>query len=158
MWILRRGEPDGPQAFELGKFSVRPEIYPQIVGRTPVKLNPFNWSSTFVYDSEKGSRRWTVVNDLIGTQIIDAHRRLKSTSTDPLERSRLARVPVTEDEVDRLAGLWRDSGFRSETVAGWAAFAREKYGEETASYFSSLPALMALACGGWMFVRIRRAK
>lgn len=158
LWILRQGEPDGPQSFELGKFSVRPDLYPKIEGRTPVKLNPFTWTSSFVYDAEKGSRRWTVVNDLIGTQIIDAHGRLKETPIDEENLKRMAAVPVTEDEADALSELWRDAGFRSETVSVWSGFAREKYGEASANYLSSLPALLALACGGWMFVRIRRSR
>lgn len=154
LWILRLGEPDGPKQFELGKFSVRPGIYPKVVGRTPVKLNPFDWSSSFVYDADKGSRRWTVINDLIGTQIIDPHRRLKTLAFQPS----LGRPPVSEAEADSLAGLWRDAGVRTTTVAAWSAFAREKYGEEPARFARNLPALLALGLGAWMFVRIRRTR
>ena len=137
LWILHRGEPDGPRKFELEKFSVLPGLYRAIEGRTSVKLNPFAWRSDFVYDAEKGSARWSIVNDLIGSMIVDPHRRLSAFWKRALDagmtREELrerARAPITEEEVEQLVeeGRWSDAAFRNQTMTAWAAMARQRYG------------------------------
>ena len=167
LWILRKGEPDGPQKFDLEKFCVRPDLYPKIEGRTSVRLNPFTWRSAFVYDAAKGSARWGVINDLIGTMVIDPHDRLaaawKQTISDGNPAAALpalAEAPVGEDEALRLVreGQWRDAAFRNRMLSQWAALARQKYGSGDAAsgVIRNLPALTALALVVTMVIYMRR--
>lgn len=165
--MLRKGEPDGPQQFELGKFSVIPGLYSRVKGRTSVRLNPFEWKSNFVYDATKGSGRWGIVNDLMGAWIIDPHDRLAATWKRAIkageveaELQRLATIPVSEQEVQSLidTGRWRNVEFRNRTINAWASMARETYrtDENEMSLLSNLPALIALIVAIAMVVYMRR--
>lgn len=159
LWLLKRGVPGGPVKFQLDRFSVLPVLYDRVdPAQTSITMNPFTWKSTFTYDSEKGSMRWNVLNDLIGTFIIDPHDQLRSTWTHAIKTRttgqalpRLAQVPISDEESLALGrGQWRDQEFRNRTLLTWQAFADQKYGEGT----SRLPAadlvflMTSLAIGG----------
>lgn len=167
LWLLRQGEPDGPQRFELGKFSVLPAVYPKVRGRTTVGLNPFEWKSSLVYDAVKGSTRWDVVNELLGTQIIDPHRQLAAAWARAIEQGNsegrlkeLSAPPVDEAAAQQLAetGKWRDAEIKTRTVNAWAASARDKYGGGGfgLGVLRNVPAVLALAIGIVMVIYLRR--
>ena len=169
LWILRQGEPDGPQGYELGKFSVLPGLYAKVEGRTSVHLNPFAWNSDFVYDADKGGRRWNLFNDLIGALIIEpqgmlavAWKRAIEAGESELALDRLAEMPLSEAEAEALiaSGRWQEAEFRNRTLSEWATLARQKYGSEEGSgrLLRNLPALLALAMGTGMFAYLRRRK
>ena len=168
LWILNKGEPDGPQKFEIGKLSVVPGLYPKIAGRTSVKINPFEWRSSFTYDADMGSRRWALYNDLLGTQIIDPHRALtacwkkaiREGTHDNVLRD-LAAVPIPEAEALQLAGeKWKDAEYRNRTLSEWAGFARKKYeaGGATTGLLANLPGLAALLVFIAMVLYMKRRK
>jgi len=167
LWMLRKGEPDGPQKFDLDRFSLLPGLYPKVKGRSSVRLNPFEWKSDFVYDATKGGGRWGIVNDLIGSLVIDPHdplavtwKRAIKTGNIEAERQRLSAMPVNEEEVQKLVdqGSWQDATFRNRTLNAWAALARERYRTEDngASAFRNIPALIAGVLGVVMVVYMRR--
>jgi ABC-type Fe3+ transport system substrate-binding protein len=167
LWMLRKGEPDGPQKFDLDRFSLLPGLYPKVKERSSVRLNPFEWKSDFVYDATKGGGRWGIVNDLIGSLVIDPHDRLAITWKGAIkagnveaDRQRLAAMPVSEEEVQKLVdqGSWQDATFRNRTLNAWASLAREKYLAEDngASAFRNIPALVAGVLGVVMVVYMRR--
>ena len=169
LWILHQGEPDGPQGYELGKFSVLPGLYPKIQGRTSVRLNPFAWKSNFTYDADKGSRRWTLFNDLIGTMIIEPQGLLaaawkRAIKADQTEETldQLATMPIDEAEAEALiaGGRWQEPEFRNRTLGEWSALARQKYGAEAGGgkFLRNLPALLALVLGAGMFAYLRRRR
>ncbi|MBN2093340.1 extracellular solute-binding protein [candidate division KSB1 bacterium] len=136
IWILKKGEPDGPQQFDLAKFSVLPALYPEIKGRTAVQMNPFEWKSNFIYNATKGAIRWGIVNDLIGTFVIEPHRDLrnvwrramKAGNTDSVLKY-LSQIPITEDEADSLSqgDQWRDPVFRNEKLNQWTHLVNQRY-------------------------------
>lgn len=167
LWMLRQGEPDGPQQFELGKFSVLPGLYTKIMDRTPVKLNPFEWKTEFRYDAQKGSARWNMVNDLIGVFIIDSHSRLSATWRQAIQDeqtgtriSQITAIPIDEGEATGFmeSGQWRDPTFRNGTLNAWAAHARERYDSESyvSSILRNMPAILAAILGIIMIIYIRR--
>lgn len=169
LWILRQGEPDGPQGYELGKFSVLPGLYAKIEGRTSVRLNPFAWNSDFVYDADKGGRRWTLFNDLMGTMIIEPQGLLARAWKRAIEAGeaeeildRLAEMPLSEAEAEALiaGGRWQEAEFRNRTQSEWATLARQKYGSEEGggSILRNLPILLALVLGTGTFVYLRRRR
>jgi hypothetical protein len=99
-------------------------------------LNPFEWTSDLVYDSERASARWRVLNDLIGAMVIDSHEQLQGAWKTAIEQGmtpgivrRLSAVPLSEEACIRLGARWRDSELRNKTLASWTRFARDKYGD-----------------------------
>jgi ABC-type Fe3+ transport system substrate-binding protein len=136
LWFLNKGLPGGPQRFQLNRFSVLPSLYDKIKPEnTAIQFNPFKWQSDFSFDSEVGSLRWSIVNDLIGTLIIDQKSLLDQAWSTALadgltdaEWERLASMPVSESEALRLAReKWQDPAFRNQKLNEWALFARKKY-------------------------------
>jgi ABC-type Fe3+ transport system substrate-binding protein len=137
LWMQKPGTPGGPERFQLNRFTVLPEMYQRIdPAYTSVKFNPFTWTSTFVYDAEKGSQRWNIVNDLIGTFIIDAHGQLKRRWQRAIEAGEvtsvlptLAAMPVTEEEaLDLGRNHWRDQSYRNRMLLDWGKLVEQKYG------------------------------
>ena len=169
LFMLKRGEPDGPQRYDLGKFSVRPSLYAKVKGRSSLEVDPFEWKSDFVYDAARGAARTAVVNDLVATMIIDPKARLADAWKRAIregkaesELPRLAAMPVTEEDAQTLVepGRWKDAEFRNKTLSEWSAFARAKYGDEPASsrLLRNLPGLVALAAGVAMILGVRRRR
>lgn len=142
LWMLKTGAPGGPERYQLDRFAVLPHLYDRIdPSWTSVTLNPFTWSSSLVYDSEKGAVRWQLLNDMIGVFIIDAHEPLRRRWRRAIQEGaaaetlpRLAAMPVSEEEALQLAaGPWKNQEFRNRKLLEWSAFAREKYqAEDTA--------------------------
>ncbi|MFQ5850374.1 MAG: extracellular solute-binding protein [Candidatus Binatia bacterium] len=136
LWLLKKGLPDGPQRFQLNRFSVLPSLYEKVKPQnTAVQFNPFTWQSDFSFDAEMGSKRWAIINDLIGALIIDQkdmlNRAWKAALAGGLmaeELRRLAAVPISEEQAMRLAReKWQDPAFRNQRLNEWAEFARAKY-------------------------------
>lgn len=159
LWILKKGVPGGPVKFQLDRFSVLPALYDRMDPKqTSITINPFTWKSTFAYDSQKGATRWNVLNDLIGTVIIDPHKQLQTAwrhaiaahSTDRV-LPRLAAMPISDEESLALArDRWRDQEFRNRTLLAWGAYTHQKYGPGTSGIpVTDLVFLMtSLAVGG----------
>jgi ABC-type Fe3+ transport system substrate-binding protein len=135
LWLLSAGSTDGPQRFELNRFSVLPELYEHSPQSTAVKLNPFSWQSDFTFDPKLGSARWAIVNDLIGALVIDQkpllNRAWRAALTDGLteaEWQKLAAMPISGDEALEFAKTkWRDAAFRNQKLNEWIEFAQTKY-------------------------------
>jgi len=134
LWMCRKGVPGGPREYQLGRFSVLPDLYGKLKGLTAVSANPFSMGSSLEYDADKGSERWRVLNDMVGALIIDVHddlvrawRAVIGRGLREEEVELLCRPPVSEEEALRLADRWDDPEFRNERIAEWKAFARKKY-------------------------------
>ncbi|MBN1352589.1 extracellular solute-binding protein [candidate division KSB1 bacterium] len=154
LWILNQGEPGGPRNYQLSKFSVHPKLYPQISGHTSVTINPFEWKSSFVYDSETGSDRWELLNDLIGSFIVEPHRQLKTTWKAELERTsydsalnRIMLMSVSLDSVNAILAekRWDDPVYNKQKLNAWASQVRQALAPETGGWLLNLPAIIALA-------------
>ena len=137
LWMQKPGTPRGPERFQLSRFTVLPDLYRRInPAYTSVTFNPFTWTSTFVYDAEKGSARWGIINDLIGTFIIDAHNQLKRRWQQAIEEGNvdsvlpmLAAMPITEEEaLDMGRNRWRDQAYRNRMLFDWTQMVEQKYG------------------------------
>ncbi|MBI2179699.1 MAG: ABC transporter substrate-binding protein [Deltaproteobacteria bacterium] len=135
LWLLAKKTADGPERFELNRFSVLPSLYELSPQTTAVKLNPFTWQSDFAFDPQVGSQRWSIVNDLIGALVIDQKQLLTQAWKEALagglteeEWQRLAAMPISEDEAMALAKTkWQDPVFRNQKLNEWSQFARSKY-------------------------------
>ena len=132
--LLPPGTKNGPRKEFLGRMPVIPALYDQYEKEKIIDINPFTYTKSFPYDSDKGSARWGVINDLIGIFLIDLHRELvtawklviKSGRSPELIR-RLVEMPLSEPEAMELSKNWRDQVFRNRKIAEWTSFARNKY-------------------------------
>jgi ABC-type Fe3+ transport system substrate-binding protein len=124
IWYSKLGEPGGPRRFELGKLSVLPSLYGKVVPASVIKENPFTMRNILAYDADKAGRRWTLVNDLFGTFIIDPHKRIvRATEPEVLKG-----IQVSEADAERLLsrGPWGDdASVRTETLGIWSEDARD---------------------------------
>ncbi|MFH1008133.1 MAG: extracellular solute-binding protein [Candidatus Latescibacterota bacterium] len=175
LWMLNKGAPGGPAEFQLNRFSVIPSLYEQAEENTSVRMNPFNWESSLIYDSEKGSARWRIINDLVGVLLVDSHRELVRAWKQVIELGleeedlrKLCALPVTESEAEELVAKWEDPEIRNRTIAAWTVFARSKYGafggEKTGRggslliWASLAVMLVAAAPYGWSALQRRRTQ
>jgi hypothetical protein len=135
LWILRRGAAGGPQDYELSRMPIIPGFAAPFGKEALVPIDPFRWKSGFTYNAEKGSLRWSLLNDLIGSVIIDNHKELaaawgkmrKMATGDPhvLE---LTKPPFSEAEGLRLAAEdWNRPEQRSRIRAQWSSDAKKLY-------------------------------
>jgi len=136
LWMLRKGEPDGPTEFDLNRASVLPHLYDELGDRSVVPVNPFKIKSSFQYEFQKASDRRVIVDDLIGALVIDQHQKLvaawKAIAQSKNKKAALQefnKIPITEQEALELArGKWKtDSAFRNQKVSEWSNFAAKKY-------------------------------
>jgi ABC-type Fe3+ transport system substrate-binding protein len=169
LWLSAKGPVDGPQRFQLNRFSVLPSLYELSPQSTAVKLNPFSWHSNFIFDDRLASTRWSIVDDLIGAMVIDPKKLLsqawRAASVDGLteqEWQRLAAMPISEAEALDLAKTeWKNPAFRNQKLNEWNAFARAKYQTGMKrplirSEWLSLIALLLIAFGLVVYTRSRK--
>jgi ABC-type Fe3+ transport system substrate-binding protein len=135
LWLWVKGTADGPQNFQLNRFSVLPSLYTLSPRHTAVKLNPFLWRSDFAFDGNLGSARWAIVNDLVGAMVIDPKELLTQAWSTALasglteqEWQRLGAMPVSEAEaLDLATNKWTVPTIRNQKLNEWSRFATEKY-------------------------------
>ena len=109
---------------------VRPDMYDRFKDQTIVRDNPFLHSNPFLFDNAKASRRWVVLNDLIGTGLIDYSDLLRKAWQRSARGndSAWATTPVTELECAELAdSSWHDSVRKNQEILRWHSFFEKKY-------------------------------
>ena len=120
LWMLRDNDEEGPKwKGGLNRASVLPALYDRL-GERCVVTNPFTLKHTpYPYDSEKGSKRWDIVNDLFGILVIDSHTELVdawreiANCEDQQKRDaaivELVKMPISEEEAMKMASSdWKD--------------------------------------------------
>jgi ABC-type Fe3+ transport system substrate-binding protein len=146
LWMLPAGAPGGPQKSPLGRMSVLPALYGKLGSASIVPVNPFNLKGTLKYDPNTGSAHFSVLNDMIGSMIIDQHDALvaawnkindaakvqgvTSASLDPAIAA-LGAAPITQQQADAYGAKWQDQVFRNQQITAWRQFATTKYGNAT---------------------------
>jgi len=134
LWILRPGTPGGPTKYLLARLSVIPGLAKRYPDDAFVTLDPYRFGGIQL-DSELTSRRWRILNDLLGACIIDVHgelaaawKRLRHLPPGDRRREQLFAVPISEEELMALAaGPWDDPALRAQTIAQWASEASARY-------------------------------
>ena len=96
--------------------------------------NPYEFPGGVAYDNDKATRRWNLVNDLMGVWLIDAHAELQAAwrracraGASPDERLRLTAPPVGEKELEALSRKWNDPRFKQATLEQWSLAAQARY-------------------------------
>jgi ABC-type Fe3+ transport system substrate-binding protein len=96
------------------------------------KPNPYDFPAGLAYDNELATRRWNLLNDLMGVWLIDAHADLKSAwkqcmNGDPVVAEALCRPPLTEKELEALIPVWKDPRRKQEFMQQWSSAAQQRY-------------------------------
>lgn len=151
LWIKPKGSIGGPKQYNLARMPVIPSIYKES-GPKLTNFNPFQWQNSFVFESDKASRRWNILNDLLGVFIIDYHELLRSKDVG----IRFPSIP-TEEIVLSYSKSWSDPRFRDSKIQEWKKQNKELYGKRSykSLFILSLPGLFILILIGrsWMLKR-----
>ncbi len=134
LWILKPGTPGGPQRHLLARLSVIPGLTKKYEKDAFVHLDPFALGGIKL-DSNLTSRRWRILNDLLGACIIDvqgelaaAWKVLRTLPPDDPRRVELFKPFVSEKELMDLSGApWDDPSVRAATITRWSAEAGARY-------------------------------
>ena len=133
IWMLPKGVKNGPVEFPLNRLSIRYDVYdyPEILFKT---INPYQSKDTLPYDFELASKRLDLLNDIIGSCIIDSHGELKKAWNEvkdlPEEndlKQKFFKLPFEEDMQKSLWESWKDSAYRNEHISKWLNFSRDKF-------------------------------
>lgn len=134
IWFYRPGVDGGPQKYNIARLAVIPKLYRDLYEKSDVQLNPFEWKSTFNYNSVLGSRRWDLVNSLISVFFIE----------NRLPQGEL--LPLSESEALRIVkdGEWSNLAVRSRIINDWADHLNYKKPTKTNSFLRGLPFIFVL--------------
>ncbi len=136
VWMLRPGLPGGPNRYDLARPGVLAHLYDEIpADELAVTINPFKSKAALKYDGRVASKRWNVLNDLLGAVLIDSQSELQQAwavvqktpnNSDLIEQ--LTRPPCDPEQMTKLAEPLRQSArLRNETIATWMSDARSRY-------------------------------
>jgi ABC-type Fe3+ transport system substrate-binding protein len=139
LWMKPTGSPGGAVRFGISRMGILPRHYEGDLSQLLVPLNPFAIDYPFHYNTELGSRRWSVVNSLIGMGVIDVHTHLRRAwaaihrapaSRRPALLAEFDRPLVTEAEALELATIWRQDKIRARRIENeWMAASVRRYRE-----------------------------
>ncbi|HPA21331.1 MAG TPA: extracellular solute-binding protein [Verrucomicrobiae bacterium] len=135
LWMLPHGVPGGSMGHDINRMSVMPDLYGELRGVTPVRVNPFTQQQTFRYDPAKGMRRRRILAGVLGAVFIDLHplvrRAWREIQGSPRRGELVAEycVPiVSEEELFRLGdGDWNERGARQALINRWQREAGAKW-------------------------------
>ena len=160
LWMLPAGAPGGPTKTTLGRMGIIPSLYSQLSATTIVPVNPFNLKGTLNYDANLGAARYSVINDMIGSMIIDQHDAL-ATAWDNINnaakvqgvtnasldaaRAALGASPISAQDASAYGAKWQDQVFRNQQITAWRQFATTKYGNATSLANKAVSAAQAAA-------------
>jgi ABC-type Fe3+ transport system substrate-binding protein len=134
LWMLPRGAPGGAEQYAINRMSVRPALYTELAGKTPILTDPFQMRSNFVYSNPLGSQRRAILSVFIAAWMIDTHDNLVrawkalngpgATALPPEKRNalldQLVAPPCTENELLQLAATdWKNPLKRPALVNRW---------------------------------------
>ncbi len=137
LWMTPKGSPGGSVKYGISRMGVLPVLYEDPQALASVPMNPFSEEGGLVYDREKGAKRWSVLNELIGATIIDLHPQLRKAwaTVQSLPEPRRSEVlkklqtpMISEEEANEMAGQWRkDPALGRRTVDLWMRQARARW-------------------------------
>jgi hypothetical protein len=128
---------------------VIPSLFDDLADVTIVPINPFEVESSLDYDPDLGSVRYSLVNDLIGSTVIDSHEDLAAAWSDIIAtesalteagitstkieeaKDKLGEAPLSMEDALEAAESWSDAEIRNEYISEWHNYAIEKYESAT---------------------------
>lgn len=132
IWMLKKGEKGGPVKYSLNRFSIRQDVYEDQRIKSMNTFNPYNLKGTIKYNFELASKRWNLINDMIGALVIDPHNRLKKVWSiilkegDEKLKKIFFKIPVEEKDQKFLYQNWNNPAFRNQYINEWINFTFKK--------------------------------
>jgi len=135
LWFVKRGEPGGPEAFDLERLPVWKSLYEvQPPLPTYTVARPFAQGEAFVYDGRKGGQRWNILKDFMRGTLIDVHEDLKDAWKAVVVAGRvedlgaaLGRPALGEKDLLTVAGQGYTRTRLNVLRNKWTGWARERY-------------------------------
>ena len=156
MLMAKKGSPGGPLTQELAKMSVIPALYETLKNQNSIPINPFEWKTSFSYNFDLASKRWSVINDLIGIFLIEGNSYLRSVrekyaaSQSPPTVIAEFSPPISEARVLELINnkVLLDPNLRNEELLRWRSRIPTD-GQRTNMSLTQLPLwILAILIGG----------
>jgi ABC-type Fe3+ transport system substrate-binding protein len=149
LWFLPPGSPGGPEKYNLRRLPVMPEVYKRYADLVGNIRSPYDWRTDFVYDEAKASGVSGVLQDLLGTFVIEAQYELVpawkaciAAGLPPQALAELTRMPISEEEALALGEKWGQPAqveSRVMTLTEWSKTAAAKYRQARLSCSTSRP-------------------
>jgi len=128
IWMYPRGSFQGPLRYSLNRLSIKPKIYRN---NKFAVVSPYEKKIDFNFDFNLASKRWALINDLIGVFAIDCaylmRKAYKNVIEGKCENEVFFSIPVREEQQDFLISNWKDPVFRNRHLSQYLNFSVEKY-------------------------------
>ncbi len=130
IWMAKRGQKYGPSQYSLNRLSIFPSVYPKL---NIENLNPYYHEKIIKYDFQLASKRWNLLNDMIGAFVIDIHPLLKQAWKKIIEKDnkrlkeKFFEIPVDPTIQKYLITHWDDPVFRNRYINFWINFSVDKF-------------------------------
>ncbi|MBN2724747.1 MAG: extracellular solute-binding protein [Deltaproteobacteria bacterium] len=121
------GHPKGPVKKSTPVMPIARSIYYENGPKT-INTNPYEFNTSFRYNSKKGTVRWHLLNDLLGAAFLDNHqllvkvweKRLSGNISDD-QWKKICTPVISEEELDSLSRKLHEKGkaFRTEIRLKW---------------------------------------
>ncbi len=131
LWMQKKGGKDGPKNYSLNRFSIRPDVYEH--PGLQEAFNPYRITGTIRYNFDLASKRWNVLNDMLGAFVIDPHTRLTESwgiilkSENASLKRKFFEIPVDAGLQRFLWENWPDPVFRNYHINQWLDFSLRKF-------------------------------
>ena len=121
LWLLEKGANGGPQNETLYRLAALPSLYQPILANSTAKVDPYASRNNFKFDPQKSALRRRALDDLLGATLIDNLRDVQNwTKQNPNG----AYVPLSENELNKLAANWNNQTQRNAQISTWNQAAR----------------------------------
>lgn len=126
LWLLPVGSEGGPEKNLLASLALLPSLYQEVGNRSVVETNPFEVKDSIPYNQEEANRLRNIINDMIGTLIIDIkpdlnrlwQKRIRNGMTAEFLK-KLDEVPISKEKAFEYAAHWEDPVFRNRVINEW---------------------------------------
>ncbi|NMC62008.1 MAG: extracellular solute-binding protein [SAR324 cluster bacterium] len=121
LWIRPKGSAGGPKQYDLARMPVLPFAYSES-GPKLISFNPFEWKESFFLDSDKASKRWNILNDLLGVFILEPHSFLRT------RKANISKLDLpSETEILDDAESWNNFLFKDLKLREWKSKSKSIY-------------------------------
>lgn len=159
--FLRKGTSGGPEKFELRKLPVIPSLYLETEEEDKVvDSNPFSSTSTFKYDQSTATARWELLNELIGSFVVDVHSNAKEFyRKSPSDVLSSLNPPLSPEDLKKTLNVFESQGQAAKItlLETWKKAAREEIPEGENRWVRAAPLISIFVIVAFLILRERRS-
>ncbi len=128
LWMYPKTSPGGPKEYSLNRLSIKPMVYEN---NQAIPVNPYRKKVGLKFDFNLASKRWALLNDLVGVFAIDcanlARKAYRKVIQGECSREAFFVLPVQENQQNYLIQNWKDPVFRNKHLSQYLNFSTKKY-------------------------------